>query len=96
MADRITPQARPIDVLNTTIHELHPRYFLTMVDTILNIQISDLNSKPHGRKSLRNLIDCAIGSQLYPPPGSLHSQLICLGQFHGPTHINCEKKIKVR
>ena len=52
MLDRITLQARPIDVLITTIHELHPRFFLTMVDTRLNMQISDLNSKPHGIKSI--------------------------------------------
>ena len=65
-----------------------------MVDTRSNIQLSDLNSKPHVRKSLRNLIDRAIGAQLYTPPVSLHYQLICLEQFHGRTHINCEQNKK--
>ena len=65
-----------------------------MVDTRSNMQLYDLDYKPHGRKSLRNLIDRDIGAILYPPPGSLYYQLLCLGGFHGPTHINCEQKKK--
>ena len=72
MADRITPQSRPIDVLITFLHELHLRNTFEMVDKISNMQLVDLNSKPHGRKSLRNLIDRAIGTIVYLPPGSLH------------------------
>ena len=52
------------------------------------MQLADLNSKPHGVKSLRNIIDCAIGSRFYPSPGSVHYKLICLDHFHGPSHIN--------
>ena len=72
LADIITPQARPIDVLITANHELYPRKKFEMVETRSNIQLADLNSKPDGVKSLQNLIDHAIGAQLYPPPGSLH------------------------
>ena len=32
-----------------------------MIDTRSNMQLYDLNSKPHGGKSLRDLIDPAIG-----------------------------------
>ena len=56
------------------------------------MQLSDLTSKPHGRKILRDLIDCAIGSFLYPPTGSEHYKLLQLDQFHGPSHINNNRK----
>ena len=45
------------------------------------MQISDLNSKPHGVKSIQNIIDRAIDFQLHPSPGSLHYQKIRLGIF---------------
>ena len=64
------------------------------METISNMQLADLNSKPRGIKSHQNLIDHAIGIQFYPPPGSLHYQKIILGQFHDLTHINCEQKNK--
>ena len=65
-----------------------------MVDTRSNMQLVDLNYKPHGGKSLQNIIDCSIEYQFYPPPGSLQYKQLCLGQFHEPTHINCEQKNK--
>ena len=34
------------------------------------MQLSDLNSNTHGEKSLRDLIDRAIGVRFYPLPGS--------------------------
>ena len=49
--------------------------------------LADLNSNPHGGKSLRNIIDHATGSQFYPTSGSEHCKLLCLNRFHG-THIN--------
>ena len=52
------------------------------------MQHADLNSKPHGGKILRNIIDHAIDAQLYTPPGSLNYEILRLVQFHGPTHIN--------
>ena len=65
LADIITTQTRPLDVLITAIHELHLRNFFDMVDTISNMQLADLNSKPHGGKNPRNLINRAIGSRFY-------------------------------
>ena len=65
-----------------------------MVDTRSNMQLFDLNYKHHGRKSLQDIIDCAIGTRFYLPLGSLHYQLLPLGQFHEPTHINCEQNKK--
>ena len=66
-----------------------------MVDTRSNMQLADLNSKHHGRKSLRNIIDRAIGVCFYPPPGSLHYHQLSLGQFHDPTHKIVRKIRKV-
>ena len=94
LADIITPQSIPLDVLITAIHKIHLRNAFGTVDTISNTQLSDLNSKPHGGKSLQNIIDYSIGNRLYPPSRSLHYQILCLGQFHGPTHINCDQKNK--
>ena len=50
LADRITPQARYINVLITDIHEIHICKTFYMVDTISNMHLSDLDSKPHVRK----------------------------------------------
>ena len=50
LADRITPQSRPLDALITAINELHLRITFEMVDTISNMQLADINSKPHGGK----------------------------------------------
>ena len=61
---RITPQSRPLDVLITSLHELHLQKTFEMVDTRSNMQFSDLNSKLHGRKSLNDFIDRAIVSCL--------------------------------
>ena len=65
-----------------------------MVYTKSNMQLADLKYKPSVRKSLHNLTDRAIGTILYLPSVSLHYQLLCLGKFHGTTHINYEQKKK--
>ena len=84
----ITPQARPLDFLITDIHKLHLRKTFEMVDTKSNIQLYDLNSKPHGGKSLLDIIYWVIGVHLYPPPGLENYKLHLLDRFHGSTHIN--------
>ena len=58
-----------------------------MVDTISKMQLSDLNYKPHGGKSIRNPIRHSIGARFYPPPVSVHYKLLILDQFYGPSHI---------
>ena len=59
-----------------------------MVDTKSKIQLSYLNSKPHGGEILMDLIDRAIGVRFYPPLGSEYYKLLRLAKFHGCTHIN--------
>ena len=76
LADIITPQARPLDVLITAIRELHLRKTFEIVDKRSYMQISDHNSKPHGGNSLEYLIDRAIVSRFYPPLGSQHYKLL--------------------
>ena len=58
------------------------------METRSNMQLADLNSKPHGRKILRDFIDRTIGSLLYTTPGSEHYKILRLYQLHGPYHIN--------
>ena len=86
LADIITPQSRPLDILITALHELHIRNISGMVDKISNIQLSDLRSKPHGVQSLRDIIDREVGVRLYSPPGSEHYKLLFLNRFHKSTH----------
>ena len=70
LSDSITPQYRPIEILITALHKFHIRKKFVIVDTRSNMQISDHKSKPHGGKSLRDLIDQVIGVCLYPTQGS--------------------------
>ena len=79
--DRINLQAIPLDVIITAIHELHIRKTFEMVDTRSNMQLTDLNSRPHVGESLQNIIDCAISVRFYPPPVSLHYQQLHLSRF---------------
>ena len=68
LMDRITTKSRPIEVIIISLHELHIRKKFNMADTRSNMHLTDLNSKPHGGKSIRNIIDHAIRSHYYPPP----------------------------
>ena len=52
------------------------------------MQLADLNSKPHGGKILRDLIDHKIGVRFYLTPGSEHYRILRLNNFHASTHIN--------
>ena len=72
LVDIITTQYRPIDVLITALHEFHIRKIFDMVDTRSNMQLYDLNFRPHGGSSLRDIIDRGIRDRFYPPPRSEH------------------------
>ena len=50
------------------------------------MQLADLNSKPCGVKRHRDIIDRAIGINLYPPTESEHYKLLRLNKFHGSTY----------
>ena len=89
----IITQARSLDFLITALHEIHLKKNY-MVDTRSNMQLADLKSNPHGRKSIRKIIDSPIVARLYPSPGSAHYKLLCLDKFYGPCQINCDKKKK--
>ena len=82
MVDIIKSQDRPIGVLITALHEHRPCKKIDMVDTRSNIKLAELNYKNHGGKSLRDLVDCAVGECFYNPPGSDHHKLICIDRFH--------------
>ena len=86
MADRITHQSRPLDILVTALHKIDLRKTFDMVYTRSNIQLADINSKPHGGQSIGYIIDRAIGVHFYPPPGPEHYKLLRLDRFHISTH----------
>ena len=72
LADIITPQDININVLITDLHEFYLRKTFETVYTGSNMQLSDLNSKPHGGKILRYFIYRDIGVRFYTPPGPKH------------------------
>ena len=70
LIDSINNQTRHLDVLIIGLHELHIRKTFNTVETRSNLQLADVNSKPRGGKSLKDLIDQSIGVEVYSPPGS--------------------------
>ena len=60
LVDIITPQARPLGVIIAALHELHLQKTFEMVDTRSNMQLADLNFKPRGGITLRDLVDHVI------------------------------------
>ena len=74
------------DILVTALHKIDLRKTFDMVYTRSNIQLADLNSKPHGGQSIGYIIDRAIGVHFYPPPGPEHYKLLRLDRFHGCTN----------
>ena len=94
LAYKITPNARTLSIHITDLHEVHLHKIFEMMNTRSNMQLSDLNSKPYGGKSLRDLVEYSIGVRFYPPPGSEHYKLLCLENFHFPTNINVNHRKK--
>ena len=86
LENRITNPVRQLDVLITTINDLHIHNTLDMLGTRSNIQFANINSKPHGRQSLRDIIDKTISVFFYTTLGSKHYNLLRLNRFHGYTH----------
>ena len=86
LEDRITTRGSIIDVFITVIHEHQICKKMDMAETRSNMQLYDLNSKPHGFQILIDIIDCAIGAYFYPPPGYNYQKCLCLERFHEPTH----------
>ena len=84
LADRITPQARYLNILITAIHELHLRKTFDMVDPRSNMHLANLNYKPHVGKSLINTIDRAISARFYPSPGPEHYKFFACISFMNP------------
>ena len=86
LEERITPQARSLDVLITDLHEHRLRKTFNIADTISNTQLTDLKSKRYGGQSLRDIIQCAISPWFYPSQGSDNHTLLRLEKFHVPTN----------
>ena len=82
---RITPQtglSTSSSLLSTTI--IFKKRFKWW--KISNMQLSDINSKPHVRPSFQDLLDHAIGAWFYHILISSHRKIIRINNLHGPTH----------
>ena len=76
LADRITPAARSIDVLITSLHDHHSCGRFALQYCRSDMQHADTNSKPLGGAQLRENVRKVIGAKYYPPPDSDHHRLL--------------------
>ena len=60
---------------------------IEIVDTGSNMKLTNINSKPHEGKIIKDIIDRTIGVRLYPLHGSEHQKLLHLDRLYGPTQI---------
>ena len=56
------------------------------------MKLSVLNSKPCGGKSLRDIIDQAIGVHFYPTTGPEHYKILHLDKVNVSTYINDNRR----
>ena len=81
LKDRITPEARPLDVLITGLHEHKLRGTFSIHDCRSDLQLAYFNSKPLGGDLLANKVYWAVGARYLPPKNSIHHQALQLNQF---------------
>ena len=81
LKDRITPQARPIDVLITSLHEHHARGTFAIADCKSQLMLADFNSHPIGGDQLANRVFWAAGTRFLPPTNSRHYLLLQLDKY---------------
>ena len=62
LVEIISPQYRPLIILIANLHEHNLSKTFDMVGKRSNMKLYDLNSKPHGGKSLRDIIYLSIGA----------------------------------
>ena len=65
-----------------------------MVDTRSNIQLTDLNAKPHGDPILRDFIDCAIYARFYPPPAPTITHFLASISFMYPLTVQLINSVR--
>ena len=84
--NRITPQARYINILITDLHKYHLRQTFVTVDTISNTQLDDLNYKTQEVQILIYLVDQFICACFYLSSVSENHTPLHLDQLHNYTH----------
>ena len=94
MADRITPQVIPTDILITALHNIYLQNIIYMVGTRSKMQLVNLNPKPHGGKSVRDHIYHTIGVLIHPQQGSEHYKIIWFDSFNGSTYRQVKSRDK--
>jgi hypothetical protein len=70
--DCLTPQARPLDVLITSLHDHHKRGTFKIASCSTKLMLADYNSKPLSGDILLDKILWSIGSRFYPPKNTDH------------------------
>lgn len=70
--DRLTPQAHPVDVLITSLHEHKLRGTYALADCRTDLMLADFYSKPLKCNELADKICWAAGVRYFPPPKTDH------------------------
>ncbi len=81
LKDRITPKARPVDILVTNLHDLYLQEVFEIKSCKTNYMLADINSKPLGGDSLHNKVLWIIGHRYFPKIGSRHYRLLELDKY---------------
>lgn len=79
--DRLTPRARPVDVLITSLHEHKLRGTYEIADCHTDLMLADFNSKPLKGNELANKVFWAEGVRFLPPSTSTHFKQLELHKF---------------
>ena len=81
LKDRLTPRIKHLDIPMTILHEDHQREICVAAYCPTDLNISDVNTKPHGGVTLQKKILWTTGLRYYPPAGSEHYKLLQLGDY---------------
>ena len=92
---RLTPQVRHLDVPIAWLHEQWLRKVFEVIYTNTKLQKADINTKPHGGATLKDIILDLIGFKYFPPSNSQHYILLQLDKYHiVPARVSQRKTSK--
>ena len=92
LKDRLTPRIKHLDIPMTILHEDHRRGVYVAAYCPTDLNISDVNIKPHGGVTLQKKIMWTTGYRYYPPAGSEHYKLLELDKYKIGCHRGSFRK----
>ena len=81
LKERLTPRIKHLGIPMTVLHEDHQRGVYVAAYCPTDLNISDVNTKPHGGVTLQKKIMWTTGFRYYPPTWSEHYKLLELDKY---------------